>query len=100
MKKTSVKYEAGLKEDLANPEEAAAYLNAALEDGSQEVFLLALRDVAEVRGMSKIASETMLNRENLYRMISKKGNPQLSSLNALLQTMGLKLAIEVRHNAA
>ena len=57
-------------------------------------------DVAEARGMSMIAGETLLGRENPYRMISRKGNPQHPSLNALLQTMGLKLVIEVRQNAA
>ncbi len=96
MKKASVRYEAGLKEDLADPIEVAAYLNAALEDGSQEVFLMALRDVAEARGLTKLAKESALNRENLYRLLSEKGNPQLSSLNALLETLGLKLAVEVR----
>jgi probable addiction module antidote protein len=96
MKKTSVSYETGLKEDLTDPKEAAAYLNAALEDGSKEVFLLALRDVVESIGITKIAKEAMLNRENLYRILSEKGNPQLTSLNSLLGTLGLKLAIEVK----
>jgi probable addiction module antidote protein len=77
------------------PEEAAAYLNAALEEGSQEAFLLALRDVAEVRGLSQLARETNHNRENLYRILSSKGNPQLSSLNSLLNSFGLRLAVEV-----
>ena len=95
MKRTSVTYEAGLKKDLANPEEAAAYLNAALEDGSQEVFLMALRDVAEARGITKVARESLLNRENVYRIFSERGNPRLSSLKALLDSLGLKLAIEV-----
>ena len=52
MSEAAVDYRIGLLEDLANPEEAAAYLNAALEDGDQEVFLLALRDVTEARGMT------------------------------------------------
>ena len=38
---------------------------------------------------------SQLNRENLYRMLSPRGNPQLSSLNALLHSMGLRLAVEV-----
>jgi len=63
---------------LADPEEAAAYLNAALEDGDQQVFLLALRDVAEARGMSQVAREARLNREIMYRMLSPTGNPQKS----------------------
>jgi probable addiction module antidote protein len=95
MNETSVKYETGLKESLLDPEEAAAYLNAALEEDDQEIFLLALRDIAEARGFSRIAQESFLNRENLYRMLSATGNPQLSSLNTLLRTIGLRLAVEV-----
>jgi len=98
--KTSVHYDAGLKEDLADPVEAAAYLNAALEDGSQDVFLMALRDVADASGITRVARESALNRENIYRILSEKGNPQLSSLESLLEAMGLKLAIEVKKTAA
>jgi hypothetical protein len=47
MRKPSARYREGLQEDLRQADEAAAYLNAALEEGSQEAFLLALRDVAE-----------------------------------------------------
>lgn len=95
MKKITKKYEKGLKEDLVDPVEAAEYLNAALEDGSQEVFLMALRDVADARGVSETARQSSLNRENLYRILSKKGNPKLTSLNSVLRSVGLKLAVEV-----
>jgi probable addiction module antidote protein len=95
MNEITVKYEVGLKEALTNPEEAAAYLNAALEENDQEIFLLALRDIAESRGFTRVAQDTLLNRENLYRMLSSTGNPQLSSLNALLRSIGLRLAVEV-----
>jgi probable addiction module antidote protein len=100
MRKPSVNYKNGLKKALADPEEAAAYLNAALEDGSQDVFLMALRDVAEARGLTRLARATSLNRENMYRILSQKGNPQLSSLNALLDSLGLKLAVEIKNVAA
>ena len=93
MKKVTSKYVEGLKEALKNPDEAAAYLNAALEDGSQEVFLMALRDVAEAKGISYIARQSKLNRENLYRILSNKGNPQLESLRSVLRSIGLKLAV-------
>ena len=95
MNDAAVPYRIGLLEDLADPEEAAAYLNAALEDGDQEVFLLALRHVTEARGMSQVARQARLNRESLYKMLSSTGNPQLTSLNALLRTVGLRLAVEV-----
>jgi len=97
--KTSVSYEAGLRQDLKDKEAAAAYLNAALKENSQEVFLLALRDVANARGLTQIAQEASLNRENLYRMLSEKGNPQLFSLTALLDALGLQLAVKSKRTA-
>jgi len=100
MTKASVNYDLGLKEALAGPNEAAAYLNAALEDGSQDVFLMALRDVAEARGLTRLAREASLNRENMYRILSEKGNPQLSSLKALLDSLGLRLAVEPSRSVA
>lgn len=95
MNEITAKYEAGLKAALADPEEAAAYLNAALEENDQAVFLLALRDIAEARGFTRIAHDTSLNRENLYRMLSPTGNPQLASLNVLLHSIGLRLSVQV-----
>jgi probable addiction module antidote protein len=79
-----------------DPEEAAAYLDAALEEGDPQVFLLALRDVAEARGMGRLAEETKLNRESMYRMLSKQGNPRLTSLDAVLDALGLRLGVTVK----
>lgn len=95
MNKISVSYEDGLRVDLQDPTEAAAYLNAAIEDGDQQVFLLALRDVTEAQGTAQTARSAGLNRENLYRILSASGNPQLSSLHALLHSLGLRLSVEV-----
>ena len=98
--KTSIGYRNGLLKDLKDPGEAAAYLNAALEDDSQEIFMLALRDVADAKGISDLAKKSGLNRENLYRILSEKGNPQLGSLSVLLESMGLRLAVEVKKSKA
>ncbi len=95
MSKASRPYKEELLEDLRDPGEAAGYLTAALEDGSPAVFLLALRDVAEAHGMKRLAEGARLNRESLYRMLSDQGNPQLFSLTAVLQELGLRLAVEV-----
>lgn len=40
-------YQDDLLEALKDPEEAAAYLYAAFEDGNGQVFLLAVRNVVE-----------------------------------------------------
>ena len=88
-------YQSSLIESLKDPTEAAEYLNAALEDGEPEVFLLALRDVVDsFGGMGKLAASTSLNRENLYRMLSTKGNPEFFSLSTVLDTVGFRLAVE------
>jgi probable addiction module antidote protein len=96
MSKLSKDYRETLLEDLHDPQEAAAYLTAALEEGDSAVFLLALRNVADARGMSAVAAKAQLNRESLYRMLSERGNPQLDSLTALLDALELRLAITVK----
>jgi len=89
-------YHPELIKALRDPREAVEYLNAALEDGDPEVFLLALRDIAEAQGgVAEVAEAAKLNRENLYRMLSNRGNPELRSLDALLHALGFRLAIAV-----
>src|ERR1035438_910407 len=88
-------YRDGLLEPLPDPDEAAQYLNACLEDEDARVFLLALRDVADARGgIRTVSRDAHLNRESLYRMLSKSGNPSLDSLAAVLSACGLRLAVQ------
>ncbi len=89
-------YKNGLLNRLKDPAYASEYLNEALNEGSQEVFMLALRDVARSKGMTQTAREADLNRETMYRMLSQKGNPNLSSLTKLLDTLGLTLSIGMK----
>jgi probable addiction module antidote protein len=97
----SKSYEARLLEALRDPAEAAEYLTAALADGDKDVFLLALRHVAEAHGgIGRLSGRTRLNRVSLYRMLSSRGNPELRSLGALLESLGLRLAVEVRSGRA
>lgn len=95
MTKKITSYQEDLIESLKDPSEAAAYLTAAIEDVDKEVFLLAMRNVALAHGgMSTIAKKAHINRESLYRMLSKKGNPELKSVFNLLHVVGLKISIE------
>ena len=96
----SVSYDDYLIRSLKNPRRAAAYLNAALEDEDPRVFLLALRNVAAARGgIGAVAATSRLNRESLYRTLSRKGNPSLQTLGALLSSLGLRLAVESKDAA-
>jgi len=101
MAKKSATYQEDLIEALKDPREAAAYLNAAMEEGDRALFLLALRNVAEAHGgMATVSEKAKLNRESLYRMLSKKGNPEIKSIFNLLHSMGLKLSIEPKTGPA
>ncbi|MEI8346797.1 MAG: addiction module antidote protein [Pseudomonadota bacterium] len=84
---------------LKDPAEAVGYLKACLEETDMpDLFLAALRDIAEARGigMTQLAQDTNLNRENLYRVLSKQGNPELGSLYVILDALGLKLSVELK----
>jgi probable addiction module antidote protein len=81
-----------LLQDLQDPGEAARYLNAAAEE-SEEMFLVALRDVAEAHRMATVAADAGVAREALYRMLSEEGNPRLSNLLAILNAVGLRLEV-------
>lgn len=96
----TVNYQEGLLKRLQDRKYASEYLNEALKEDSQKTFMLALRDVAKAKGITLAAKEANLNRETMYRMLSEKGNPNLSSLNKLLDTLGLTLSIGTKESAA
>jgi probable addiction module antidote protein len=87
-----------LRED---PAFAAEYLKAALEDSEEpKVLLLALRRLTEARGgFTKIAKAAGIERESLYRALSARGNPRLSTLAAVIKAVGLKLTVEIAQPA-
>ena len=95
--KTSVSHDEVMVKKLRNNRAfAAEYLKAAME-GTEEpqVLLIALRQIAEARGgISKIAKAAGIERESLYRALSPRGNPRLSTLFAVTKAMGLTLTVE------
>jgi probable addiction module antidote protein len=87
----TVDYKSHLLDELKDSDYAAGYLTAALHEG-EDVFLLALRDVAQAQGgLAGLAQATKLNRENLYEMLSEQGNPRLSSLTTILDKLGFQM---------
>ena len=87
----TVSYKKILGKELADPAQAAEYLAAFCAEGP-EVFLVGLRDVVEAQGgVVRAAELSKLNRESLYRLVSRDGNPRLSSLDAVLSALGLKV---------
>ena len=80
---------------LKDSRNAAAYLEAAFEEDDVEGLMQAVRNVAEAQGgVARVAEKTGLSRETLYRTLSKRGNPQVKSLAAILGATGLRLAVK------
>ena len=92
-RKKTKSYEAFLKGQLCDPEMAAEYLSAAVQEGSLEGFLVALKNVAEAHGGIGVLSKvTNLNRQSMYKMFSERGNPTVSSLLTVLDALGIELS--------
>ena len=94
MPKRSVSYSDWQLEKLADPERAAKYLKVCMQD-SEEVFLSALKKVAQANQMAKVAKEAGVHRESLYRSLSEQGNPTYSTLSSVLKVVGLRLTVEL-----
>ncbi len=82
-----------LENNLKTPEDMANYVSIALEDGDESDFLAALGDVAKLTGFKKLAEDTGLGRESMYKALSKNGNPTLETLMLILSALHLKLGV-------
>lgn len=80
-------------EYLDNDEAIAAYLNAAFEEGDPAFIAASIGHVAKAKGMSQIARETGLSRENLYRALGDGGNPELSTMTKVMRALGMRIRI-------
>jgi probable addiction module antidote protein len=78
-----------------NPAYALELLDNILEDGEQGELLITLRQMTKAfGGVQSVAEKAHLNPTQLYRTLSEQGNPELSSLAAILKAMGLRLSVK------
>ena len=84
-------------EHLRTPEDMAAYLEASMEeaDGDAAFIAKALGDIARAKGMSRVASDSGLSRESLYKALSGDRNPTLDTVLRVVGALGLKMRAEV-----
>ena len=81
-------------DELKDPEFAAGYLQAVLEENDLDTFLVALRDILQANGgIAKTAQQTELGSESLFKTLSLDGNLQFSTLQAVLKSVGLQFSI-------
>jgi probable addiction module antidote protein len=93
-------YREDLLKRLVDPTYAAEYLAETLESGDDGAFLIALKDVVDAGGgVSKVAKEARLTRPSLYKVLSKKGNPTLETLQQILKPLGLRVSTALDETA-
>lgn len=74
------------------------YLAIALEDGDTKTVQVVLRDIARAHGMTQLAKETELNRESLYKSLSKDGNPSFAAITRIMKALGLRMTLAEQKN--
>ena len=84
-------YKESLKDIIKTPDDMAAYINAVLDE-DPSALPLALRNLADIGGMTRLARITGLNRTGLYNMLEKNGNPEWSSLYKILRAFNVRLS--------
>lgn len=85
-------YDFDVAEMLDSNEAIEMFLTDALESGDAKHIASALGVVARAKGMTRIARETGLAREHLYKSLSENGNPTLETTLAVLKALGFHLA--------
>ncbi|MCY3955931.1 MAG: putative addiction module antidote protein [Nitrospira sp.] len=78
---------------LDDEETIVEYLKAALEANEPELFVKAVGTVARATGMTAIAHETHLGRQNLYKALSGERNPRIDTVMKVLDALGVQLTV-------
>ncbi|WP_019935911.1 addiction module antidote protein [Oceanimonas smirnovii] len=78
-------------EYLSTPEAIAEFIADALESGDATYISKAIGIAARARGMTDLARETGLSREQLYRSFSERGNPTLKTVMAVTRALGVDI---------
>ena len=79
--------------------DVAHYINDAMMDDDPNVLMLALSDIAKIRGgMANIAKDAGLNRESLYKTLSGKTQPKWQTVHKIITALGIDLIANPAHH--
>ena len=80
---------------LRTPQDRARFLELTIEetDGDPKAILSALNTIARSEGMTKVARQTGLSRESLYKALSETGNPEFSTIYKVIDALGLSIRV-------
>jgi probable addiction module antidote protein len=78
-------------EYLDNDEAIAEYLNEAIVENDSDLFLSALADIARARSMSKVAEDSGLGRESLYKALRPGARPGFATISRIMGALGVRM---------
>jgi probable addiction module antidote protein len=78
---------------LDTEERIALFLEAVFEDGDPAAISAAIGEVARARGMTNVARDAGLSRENLYKTLNESGNPEFSTILKVIKALGFNLTV-------
>ena len=96
MKQKKIDFKQDFYKELEDSDAAEVYLNDAMESGDTKTILLAVRDIAKVRGVAEISKLTGIQREHLYTILSEQGNPTLENFSSIVDALGYELQVKKR----
>lgn len=76
---------------LQSDEAIEMFLNDAFETGDAGYIAKALGVAARAKGMTRVARDTGLAREQLYKSLSENGNPTLATTLAVMKAIGFEI---------
>ena len=89
-----------VQEAIKDPELAAEYLTAAARDEDSKAFVIALKNIIDVYGgLSRLARKAKLNRGNLHKALTGKGDIKFDTLQKTISAAGFEFRITVLPSA-
>jgi len=86
-------------EYLDSKEAIADYLSEAFATGDDHYIAKAIGTVARARGMSDVAREAGLSRENLYKALTEDGSPEFGTVMKVLDALDVQLVARPKEAA-
>jgi|SaaInlV_120m_DNA_1039710.scaffolds.fasta_scaffold04158_2 probable addiction module antidote protein len=76
---------------IKTDEYIAHYLNEAYLDPDPKVFIIALGDIAKIKGVANVAKKSGLNRESLYKVFSGKAQPRWNTVQGIMKALNIHI---------
>ena len=62
-----------------------------MEEGDPDLLVAALGDIARARGMTKLAEDSGLNRESLYKALRPGAKPRFDTVFRIMKALNIKM---------